>query len=91
MDFFKIFGKKQTPSSNVAKERLQLVILQDTVNCSQEKFEMMKTEIINVISKYMDIDTTGLDIQIADTKSDIDVRRRVLALVANIPIQNMRK
>ena len=49
----------------------------------------MKNDIINVISKYMEVDMEGLDIKISQTDvegSDTPVP----ALFANIPIRDMR-
>ena len=56
MDLF----KKKT-SGNVAKDRLKLVLVSDRANCSSEMMEMMKNDIIEVISRYMDIDAEALD------------------------------
>ena len=51
--------------------------------------EMIKNDIIKVISKYMEIDTDGLDIQITSTESDTN-NGSVPAIFANIPIKDMR-
>ena len=65
MDFFSFFRKKQTPpSGSVAKDRLKLVLVHDRVNCSSQVLEMLKTDIIKVISNYMEIDTDELDIRL---------------------------
>ena len=50
--------------------------------------EQIKNEIIQVISKYMDIDTEGLDIQITQTESESG-NGSVPALVANIPVRDI--
>ena len=53
MDFFSFFKKKQQPASgSVAKDRLKLVLVHDRVNCSSQVLEMLKTDIIKVISNY---------------------------------------
>ena len=65
MDFF----KKKT-SGDIAKDRLKLVLVSDRANCSPDIMEMIKNDIIQVISKYMEIDAEGLDIQITQTESD---------------------
>ena len=51
---------------------------------------MLKTDIIKVISNYMEIDTDELDIQITQTQSE-DNNGTVPVLYANIPIKSMRK
>ena len=91
MDFFSLFKKKDnTASKNVAKDRLKLVLVHDRVNCSSQVLEMLKTDIIKVISNYMEIDEEELDIQITQTQSD-DKTGTVPVLYANIPIKSMRK
>ena len=84
---FGLFGKKT--SSNIAKDRLKLVLIHDRANCSPELLELIKTDIINVISKYMEIDRQALEIQITQTKSDSG-NKSVPALYANIPIKSLR-
>ncbi|NMA82738.1 MAG: cell division topological specificity factor MinE [Epulopiscium sp.] len=88
-NLFSFFTKKQT-SSSVAKDRLKLLLIHDRANCSSEILEMLKSDIIQVISNYMEIDTEGLDIQISQTRSE-ESNSIVPVLYANIPIKNMRK
>ena len=85
---FTDFFKKKT-SSNVAKDRLKLVLVSDRANCSPELMEQMKNDIINVISKYVEIDTEGLDIKITQTESEGN-NGTVPALFANIPIRDLK-
>lgn len=84
MDFF-----KKKSSGDVAKDRLKLLLVSDRASCSPEMMEQIKNEIIQVISKYMDIDTEGLDIQITQTDSESD-NGKVPALFANIPIKDIK-
>lgn len=91
MDFFSFFkGNESTASKNVAKDRLKLVLVHDRVNCSSQVLEMLKTDIIKVISNYMEIDEEELDIQITQTQSE-ENNGTVPVLYANIPIKSMRK
>lgn len=87
MGLLDLFKKKS--SSDVAKDRLKLLLVSDRANCSPEVMEMIKNDIIKVISKYMEIDTDGLDIQITSTESDSN-NGSVPAIFANIPIKDMR-
>lgn len=82
-----IFGKKQ--SKTVAKDRLKLVLIHDRAGCSSEILEMIKTDILHVISNYMEVDEAGIDITIGTTKSDRS-NSQVPVLYANIPIKNIR-
>ena len=84
MDFF-----RKKSSGDVAKDRLKLLLISDRANCSPEVMELIKNDIIKVISKYMEIDCNGLDIQITQTESDGE-NGRVPALCANIPIKDMK-
>lgn len=88
LDLSKLFGKTKT-SKDMAKERLKLVLIHDRANVSPQFLEMVKGEIIKVISHYMEIDEGELDIQLTRTKSE-DGDRVVPALVANIPIKNVK-
>jgi len=88
MDLFKLFSKKP-PSKDVAKDRLKLVLIHDRANVSTQLLEMLKTDIIKVISNYMEIDEQELDIQISQATNDGGVN--VPMLVANIPILSFKK
>jgi len=89
MDLFSFFSRKPS-SKDVAKDRLKLVLIHDRVNCSTQVLEMLKTDIIRVISNYMEIDEEELDIQITQTQTD-GANGSVPMLYANIPIKSMRK
>ena len=83
MRLMDLFRKKS--SGEVAKDRLKLLLVSDRANCSPEQ---IKNDIIQVISKYMDIDAQGLDIQITETESETG-NGVVPALFANIPIKDL--
>ena len=94
MGFFDNFFKKKSsgklPSKAwvpVAKYRLKLLLVSDRSNCSPETMELIKNDIIQVISKYMEIDPEGLDIQITQSSEESEGP----ALYANIPIRELRK
>ena len=53
MGLLDLFKKKG--SSDVAKDRLKLLLVSDRANCSPEVMEMIKNDIIKVISKYMEM------------------------------------
>ena len=87
MSIFNIFRRKT--SRQIAKDRLKILLISDRVNCSPEMMELIKNDIIKVISKYMEIDCEGLDIQITQTESEGE-NGHVPALCANIPIKDMK-
>jgi len=82
IDFF----KKRT-SRDIAKDRLKLLLVSDRASCSPEILESIKNDMIKVISKYMIIDTEGLDIQITTADGEDG---KLPVLFANIPIRDIR-
>ena len=89
LDLSKFFNWTSKSSKDLAKERLKLVLVHDRSNVSPQFLEMVKGEIMKVISNYMEVDEDALDIQMTRTKSD-QGDRIVPALVANIPIKNVK-
>lgn len=87
MGLLDLFKKKT--SGDIARDRLKLLLVSDRANCSPDVMEMIKNDIIQVISKYMEIDAEGLDIQITQTESEGN-NGNVPALYANIPIKDMK-
>jgi cell division topological specificity factor len=90
LELFKLFGKKDEKSKNVAKERLKLVLVHDRADLSPKFLDMIKGDIIRVISEYADIDEAGLDIKLTRMKRDMD-SSTISALVANIPIVKVKE
>lgn len=88
LDLMKLFPWKSKNSKQVAKERLKLVLIHDRSNVSPQFLEMVKGEIIKVITNYMEIDEAALDIQLTRTKSDDG--GMVPVLMANIPVRNVK-
>lgn len=93
MKFLKKFSKKEENtidnSSNTAKERLHLVLMQDRANVSADFLELMKQEIIEVIKRYIDIDEKAIDVRLTNKEND-DGTNGAPALYANIPILNIK-
>ncbi len=91
MDLFSFLGVGKKPNSkDVAKDRLKLVLIDDRAQTSTHVLEMIKADILKVITNYIEIDEDELDINIATTKSENGVTD-LPVLYANIPIKNMRK
>ncbi len=93
ISFFKKLGKKETiedKSKNTAKERLQLVLMQDRANVSADFLDMMRQEIIEVIKKYIDVDESQIDVKLTN-KTNEDGTVGAPALYANIPIAGIKE
>ncbi len=67
------------PSSNTAKERLRLVLMTDHLALAPEIIENMKRDLVDVISRYVEVDRQKVEI-------DFEREDRALAMMASIPI-----
>jgi cell division topological specificity factor len=76
MNFFR---RKKSASS--AKERLQLVLIHDRTDLSPTELEALKDDLIQTISRHVEIDPSGVRINIAQ-------EGRSQRLVADIPLRN---
>jgi cell division topological specificity factor len=75
----RMFGRREAPSRDVAKERLQLVLVHDRVNISAATLDRMKDELITVISRYVEIDADSVEVTFTQS-------RHSSRLVADIPV-----
>jgi len=80
----RVFGKNSSSSKNVAKERLRLVLVHDRADVSPQLLEELKEDLIKVISNYMEIDESALEV-------NLDTSDNMVALVANIPVIRMKR
>jgi len=87
MGFFKSFNNKPTPKE-VAKDRLKLILIHDRGEIAPDVIEKIREEILEVISKYIDIQVE--DVEISVNRSDDEEGANTSALIANIPIKNVR-
>jgi cell division topological specificity factor len=86
MDFLKrLTGHSQPASKDVARDRLKLVLIHDRTDVSPAIMEQMRAEIIDVISRHVDIDREGVDIKLYQEANEN-------RLVADIPlVRNPRR
>ena len=74
-----LFRRRGPTSSEVAKERLQLVLVHDRIKISPAMLDQMKDELITVISRYVEIESSGVEVTFTQS-------RRESRLVADIPV-----
>lgn len=80
MGFLDRYLRRREPTSrDIAKERLQLVLVHDRVNISPGMLDRMKDELISVISRYVEIEADGVEVTFTQGK-------RQSRLVADIPV-----
>ncbi|EHJ02018.1 MULTISPECIES: cell division topological specificity factor MinE [unclassified Clostridium] len=87
MGFFKNLNNKPTPKE-VAKDRLKLILIHDRGEIAPEIIDKIREEILEVISKYIDIQVD--DVEISVNKSGDEEGENTSALIASIPIKNVR-
>ncbi|ACL70167.1 cell division topological specificity factor MinE [Halothermothrix orenii] len=68
------------PSKDIAKERLQFILIQDRIDLSPQELESMKKELMGVITKYIKVDSNNV-------KMKINRNKDMMALVANFPLE----
>ena len=74
---------RKSGSKQIAKERLQFVLVQDKISISPQNLERIKDDLLEVLSKYVEIDRSAMEISLSKVDSSI-------ALVANIPVSNKK-
>jgi len=82
LDFFSRFFKPER-SGATAKERLRLVLLSDHLSLAPDVVESLKRDLIEVISRYCEVDVANTDVSFEQQDSAV-------AMLANIPILGLR-
>lgn len=85
-----IWFANRKKSNEIAKERLKIVLIHDRAGTSPNSniLEMIKKDIMKVISNYIDIDEKEFDVEI--TRGTSDDNMVATKLVANIPIKRIK-
>jgi cell division topological specificity factor len=71
---------RETRSAHQAKERMKLVLIHDRTDLSPGSMEKLKDELIEVISRYIEIDPKAVRI-------DMTQEGREQRLIADIPLR----
>ncbi len=81
---------KRKKSSQVAKDRLKLVLIYDRsgTTSNDDMINMMKRDILQVISKYVEIDENEFAIDLKSTQNEEEGLSS--QLIANIPIKKIK-
>ena len=75
---------REPKSAQQAKDRLKLVLIHDRTDLTPGALEMLKNELIEVISRYIEIDPDAVRIDMAQ-----DGREQ--RLIADIPLRPTRR
>lgn len=84
ISLFEILTRRN--SGTIAKKRLQFVLIADRAGCTTEILEMIKDDMIKAISKYMEIDTNGLEIKITQVE-DKEMSEKLPVLYVSMPVR----
>jgi len=83
INILKLLGlskEKKKASKNVAKERLQFILVQDRVKLSPSEMESLKNDLMEVISKYIEVEEQEIEME-------VDRVDGMMALRANFPFK----
>lgn len=78
---------QRNKSAGQAKDRLKLVLINDRTDLSPMELEEMKNELLEVISRHIDIDPSAVSITMAQEGRE----QRLLADIPLKPVNNRRK
>jgi cell division topological specificity factor len=75
---------RNASSAKQAKERLKLVLVHDRTDITPGVLEQLKDELIEVISRHIEIDPTAVNIEMSQ-------EGREQRLIADIPLRPLRR
>ena len=88
MDLFNFFKTSNRKPRDIARDRLKLVLIHDRGDFSQDKKELIKKELTDLLSKYMEVGIDNIEINIVK-KRDASSEESKPQLTANVPIKKI--
>ncbi len=79
----RLFGREHITSRSKVKQRLKFILAHDRAAISPQIFEQMRREIMQVVSKYVELEEENIEINL---ESDRDLT----AVIASLPIRSIR-
>ena len=84
-----LFKRSVKVSGKVARRRLKQLLMADRVSCPAEITDSIYTDIVFVLSKYVEIDTQNIDIKI--TQKENQNRSMVPLLTVYAPFKEVNR
>ena len=81
------FLKRRRRSASKAKDRLQLVLIHDRSGLSPGRLEALKDELIEVISRHIEIDIEAVHVTLSNERDS----QRLVAEVPLAPVRSRRR
>lgn len=85
MKFWSFFRRRA--SGNIARDRLKVVLVSDRANCSPAVIDSIREDLLNVLAKYVEVDTGKIDIEIIQAPNNPEM---VPSLVARVPLREAK-
>jgi cell division topological specificity factor len=76
----RFFGDR--PSGQVAHKRMQFVLMHDRMDITPDVMEAVKNDIMAVLSRYMEIDSKSI-------KVDLEQGKDFMALISNVQVKRV--
>ena len=81
-EFINRFLGKSGASKEAAKQRLKFLLIHDQVDLTPAQLDDMRQEIMEVISKYVEVDETNTEFKLERAEKEV-------ALVSSIPVRRV--
>lgn len=79
---------RKSNSGEIARGRLKLLLVSDKIPCSPGFLELIKDDMITVLSRYMEVDSGQVDIRLTRIES-ASTCEMIPALYTSIPIRQI--
>ena len=75
--------RRTQKSKNVAKSRLQLILVQDRIGIDEQLMSDLQRDMTAFLSKYFELERDGIEME-------LQREGQSMALVANIPVSSLK-
>ena len=84
LGFFRQTDAEKESTKDVACNRLRVVLMQDRTNLTPELLERMRGELVELLSKYLEMDKDALELNLEQDGEQV-------ALMLSIPVRRLLK